>query len=61
MSAVSESKAAVQEFSELMNDVKSQQALARAKESRERDPSGIAPWRHTEHPDWYTLDPKQVY
>lgn len=59
--ARADSQAAVQEFNELMNDVKSQQALARAKESREKDPSGIAPWRHTENPDWFALDSKQVF
>jgi hypothetical protein len=59
--AIAESQAAVQEFNQLMHDVQSQQALSHAKESREKDPSGITPWRHTENPDWFALDPKQAY
>ncbi|KAH8178742.1 hypothetical protein LIA77_00261 [Sarocladium implicatum] len=60
-SAVAESQAAVQEFNDLINEVKSRQVLDYAKQSKEKDPSGIAPWRHTENPDWFALDPKQVY
>ena len=59
--AVADSQAAVQEFNDLINEVKSRQVLDYAKQSQEKDPSGIAPWRHTENPDWFALDPKQVY
>ncbi|KAK0388382.1 hypothetical protein NLU13_4627 [Sarocladium strictum] len=59
--AIAESQAAVQDFNVLMNDVRSQQALRHAKESREKDPGGIPPWRHSENPDWFHLDPKHTY
>jgi hypothetical protein len=58
MEAVNEAQAEVTKFTKLMKDETSQEILAHAKKSRQENPSGIQPWKHTNDPDWFTLDPE---
>lgn len=58
--AVAESQAAVREFTDLMGEAKSQAIFAQAQKSRDANPSGITPWTHSDHPDWFRLDPNQA-
>ncbi|PFH63288.1 hypothetical protein XA68_14940 [Ophiocordyceps unilateralis] len=56
MKAVNDTQAEINEFTELMRDEESKQVFAQADKSREDNPFGIKPWRHKDHPDWYTAD-----
>ncbi|KAH7308107.1 hypothetical protein B0I35DRAFT_442888 [Stachybotrys elegans] len=59
MKAVTDGRAEVAEFTELMRADASKQALAEAARSRQQDPIGIKPWRHKDHPDWFKLEEKK--
>jgi hypothetical protein len=59
MKAVNDAQIGVREFTEMMRDAESRAILAHANKSREENPLGIQSWRHKDHPDWFTLSPKQ--
>ncbi|KAL3425586.1 hypothetical protein PVAG01_02377 [Phlyctema vagabunda] len=46
----------VQQFRRLISDEKSTKILEHARQSRADNPSGIKPWRITDHPDWNIRD-----
>ncbi|KAJ6439934.1 glutamate-rich WD repeat containing protein 1 [Purpureocillium lavendulum] len=54
--AVTNAQNEVKEFADLMRDKESKRALAMADKSREENPFGIKPWKHMDHPDWFTMD-----
>jgi len=39
-----------------MTDEESRKVLEHAKKSRAENPTGIKPWKVTEHPDWLARD-----
>ncbi|CAM1510181.1 Fc.00g005160.m01.CDS01 [Cosmosporella sp. VM-42] len=58
MKAVQNAQADVKEFTELMRDDTSKEVFAQVQKSQEQNPMGIKPWRHTDHPDWFSVDQK---
>lgn len=54
--AVNDAQMDVQEFTELMRDATSKQVFAYATKSREDDPLNILPWRHKDHPNWFSME-----
>jgi hypothetical protein len=46
----------VQDFHRLMNSEQSKVVLEQARKSKADNPSGIKPWKVTDHPDWLTRD-----
>lgn len=59
MKSVEDAQADVKEFTDLMRDETTKEVFAQADKSREQNPMGITPWRHKDHPDWFTLDQKK--
>ncbi|KAI8666526.1 hypothetical protein NCS57_00877700 [Fusarium keratoplasticum] len=58
MKSITEAQNNVKEFTELMRDDFSQQIAAQVQKRQAEEPNGIVPWRHQDHPDWFTLDKK---
>ncbi|EEU39111.1 uncharacterized protein NECHADRAFT_100940 [Fusarium vanettenii 77-13-4] len=58
MKSITEAQNSVKEFTELMRDDFSQQITAQVQKRQAEEPNGIVPWRHQDHPDWFTLDKK---
>ncbi|KAJ3502336.1 hypothetical protein NM208_g16748 [Fusarium decemcellulare] len=58
MKSVNEAQGNVQEFTELMRDDLSKEVFAQVKKRQQEEPKGIVPWRHEDHPDWFTMDKK---
>lgn len=56
MKSVNEAQAEIKEFTELMRDETSKEVFTHASKSREQNPAGIVPWKHAEHPDWFTME-----
>lgn len=56
MKSVNDAQADVKEFTELMRDDASKEVFAQAQKSREQNPAGVKPWRHKDHPDWFTMN-----
>ncbi|KAM4062287.1 hypothetical protein HRG_009137 [Hirsutella rhossiliensis] len=56
MKAVEDAQADVRDFTELMKDEESKRVFAQADKSREENPFGIKPWKHTADPDWLKTD-----
>ena len=56
--AVQDAQADVKEFTDLMRDDTSKGVFAQAQKSREENRMGIKPWRHKDHPDWFSVDQK---
>lgn len=56
--SITEAQNNVKEFTELMRDDFSQQIAAHVNKRQAEEPNGIVPWRHQDHPDWFTLDKK---
>ncbi|KAF4461764.1 hypothetical protein FALBO_11420 [Fusarium albosuccineum] len=58
MKSVNEAQGNVQEFTDLMHDDLSKEVFAQVKKRQQEEPKGIVPWRHEDHPDWFTMDKK---
>ncbi|EQK97457.1 hypothetical protein G6O67_001347 [Ophiocordyceps sinensis] len=58
MRAVEDAQADVTEVTELMKDEESKQVFARADKSREQNPFGIKPWKHTGDSEWLKTEDK---
>ncbi|RSL80259.1 hypothetical protein BHE90_010371 [Fusarium euwallaceae] len=58
MKSITEAQNNVKEFTELMRDDFSQQITTQVQKRQAEEPNGIVPWRHQDHPDWFTLDKK---
>lgn len=56
MKAVEDAQTDIREFSELMRDEESKRVFARADKSREENPFGIKPWKHSGDPEWLKTD-----
>ncbi|KAM5353909.1 hypothetical protein ACJ41O_000559 [Fusarium nematophilum] len=58
MKSVNEAQGNVKEFTDLMRDDFTKEVFAQVKKREEEEPEGIVPWRHQDHPDWFTMDKK---
>lgn len=58
MKSVSEGQTNVQEFTDLMRSDASKEVFAQVKKREQEEPKSIVPWRHEDHPDWFTMDTK---
>ena len=56
LEAIVESRNEVTEFTDLIKDEKSKEIFELAEKSRRENPTGIKPWRHKDHQDWFTMD-----
>ncbi|KFA52773.1 hypothetical protein S40293_00852 [Stachybotrys chartarum IBT 40293] len=60
MKAVNDAQSNVAEFRDLMRAESSKEVFVHAEKSRQEDPLGIKPWRHSHHPDWFKMDEKKM-